>query len=197
MAFAVSLVRSAVRASEECDPGAGGRECLAVTAEPAPETLLAGDLRLDPLAVGDAGELAPLLDDAALHEFIGGRPLTEPELEARYRRLVAGAPADSDASWLNWTVRRRADGRAVGTAQATISGGEAALAWVIASKWQGHGYGSETARALVAWALRNGLKPTANIAPGHEASERVAARAGLHPTDEWAAGERVWRPPAR
>ena len=64
-----------------------------MTGEPAPETLLAGDLRLDPLEVGDASELAPLLDDPALHEFIGGRPLAEPELEARYRRLVAGAPA--------------------------------------------------------------------------------------------------------
>ena len=140
---------------------------------------------------------APLLDDPALHEFIGGRPLTEPELEARYRRLVAGAPAGSDARWFNWTVRRSADSRAVGTAQATVTGGEAALAWVIASRWQGNGYGSAVARALVAWAQRNGLEPTANIAPGHEASERVAARAGLSPTDEWAAGERVWRAPAR
>ena len=170
---------------------------LAVTGEPAPETLLAGELRLDPLDVGDARELAPLLDDPALHEFIGGRPLSEPELEARYRRLVAGAPAGSDASWLNWTVRRCADGRAVGTAQATVTGGEASLAWVVASKWQGNGYGSAVARALVAWAQRNGLAPTANVAPGHEASERVAARAGLRPADEWAAGERVWRPPAR
>jgi RimJ/RimL family protein N-acetyltransferase len=73
----------------------------------------------------------------------------------------------------------------------------AALAWVIASDWQGRGYATETARALVAWAQRNGLTPMANIHPQHAGSERVAARAGLEPTDERVAGERVWRAPPR
>jgi RimJ/RimL family protein N-acetyltransferase len=155
--------------------------------------LLTDELRLDPLRVEDANEVAPLLDDPRLHEFTGGEPLPEPELEARYRRLVAGAPHDSGATWHNWTVRRRADRGAVGTAQATVADGDASLAWVIAAGWQGRGYGTETAQALVAWARRNGFKPRANIHPGHEASERVAARAGLRATDEWAGGERVWR----
>jgi RimJ/RimL family protein N-acetyltransferase len=155
----------------------------------------ADEVRLDPLQVADAHELAPLLDDPGLHEFIGGEPLSEGELERRYRALVADAPEDSDATWFNWTIRRRADGRAVGTAQATVAGGEAALAWVIAARWQGRGYASEAARALVAWAQASGVAAKANIAPGHTASERVASRAGLRPSDEWAAGERVWREP--
>ena len=156
-------------------------------------SLVAGELSLDPLEPADAHELAPLLDDPALHEFIGGEPLSEPELEARYRRLVGGAPQGSGATWLNWTIRRRADGRAVGTAQATVADGDASLAWVVASRWQGQGYGSEVARALVAWAEGEGLTASANVHPRHRASERVAARAGLRPTGEWAAGERVWR----
>jgi RimJ/RimL family protein N-acetyltransferase len=163
----------------------------------AAERLVAGDLRLDPLAATDAHELAPLLDDRRLHEFIGGEPLSEAELEARYRRLVQGAPPGTGAAWLNWTIRRGADGAAVGTAQATVTGGEAALAWVVASAWQGRGYATEAARALVAWARRNGLEPTANVHPQHAASERVASDAGLRPTDERAAGERVWRLPPR
>jgi RimJ/RimL family protein N-acetyltransferase len=158
-------------------------------------SLAAGELRLDPLQPADAGELAPLLDDPGLHEFIGGEPLSEPELEARFRRLVRGAPPGSGATWLNWTIRRRADGRAVGTAQATLIDGDATLAWVVAAKWQGRGYGSEAARALVAWAEGEGLTASANVHPGHMASERVAARAGLRATDDWAAGERVWRRP--
>jgi RimJ/RimL family protein N-acetyltransferase len=159
------------------------------------QSLLARQLRLDPLEPEDAHELAPLLDDPGLHEFIGGEPLSEPELEARYRRLVRGAPSGSGTTWLNWTIRRRADGRAVGTAQATVAGGDASLAWVVASRWQGRGYASEAARALVAWAEGEGLTASANVHPGHTASERVAARAGLRPTGEWAAGERVWRGP--
>jgi RimJ/RimL family protein N-acetyltransferase len=160
-------------------------------------SLPAGELRLDPLVAEDAKELAPLLDDPGLHEFIGGQPLSEAALEARYRRLVRGAPAGGGATWLNWTIRRQADGRAVGTAQATVTRGDAALAWVVAGAWQGRGYGTEAARALVDWAKRNGLAPRANIAPGHTASERVASRAGLRPSGQWAAGERVWREPDR
>ncbi len=155
--------------------------------------LIAGELRLDPLEPPDAHELAPLLDDPGLHEFIGGEPLTEPALEARYRRLVRGAPPGSGVGWHNWTIRRLADGQAVGTAQATAADGHALLAWVVASKWQGRGYGSEAARAMVSWAEQEGLTATANVHPGHKASERVASRAGLRPTDDWAAGERVWR----
>jgi RimJ/RimL family protein N-acetyltransferase len=156
--------------------------------------LLAGELTLDPLRVDDARELAPLLDDPGLHEFIGGEPLPEAELESRYRLLLAGAPEGGGATWLNWTIRRRADGRAIGTAQATVAGANASLAWVIASDWQGRGYASEVAAALVAWAKRGELGASANIHPDHAASERVAAKAGLRPTADWVDGERVWRP---
>ncbi len=76
-------------------------------------------LELAPLEIADAAELADVLADPALHAFIGGRPLTEPELRARYERLVAGSP-DPGERWLNWTVRRTADGQAVGTVQATV-----------------------------------------------------------------------------
>lgn len=103
----------------------------------------AGAVTLDPLTPADAHELAPLLEDPGLHQFIGGEPFVGRELEARYRRLAQGAPPGSGECWHNWTIRRRADGRAVGTAQATVAGTNAALAWVVASRWQGHGYASE------------------------------------------------------
>jgi RimJ/RimL family protein N-acetyltransferase len=74
-----------------------------------------------------------------------------------------------------------------------VADGDASLAWVVASRWQGRGYGGEVARALVSWAQEEGLTASANIHPGHTASERVASRAGLRPTEDWAAGERVWR----
>jgi len=46
-------------------------------------------LDLEPLAVAHAAELAPLLDNAALHEFTGGAPLSAAALAARYARLAA------------------------------------------------------------------------------------------------------------
>ena len=162
-----------------------------------PDNSLTGErVVLVELCAADAAELAPLLDDPALHEFIGGEPLAEPELEARFERLAAGAPPDPAAEgeeWFNWVIRRTEDGAAVGTAQATVREGTTKLAWVVATAHQGRGYATQAARALVAWARSHGLEPAANIAPGHAVSERVAVRAGLAPTEESVDGERVWR----
>jgi len=77
-------------------------------------------LVLDPLRVEHADEMAPVLDDQALYEFTGGRPPTREELRRRFASQVAGRSPDGRARWLNWTVRLRATGRAVGTAQATV-----------------------------------------------------------------------------
>jgi RimJ/RimL family protein N-acetyltransferase len=147
--------------------------------------------------VADAEELAPVLDDGRLHEFIGGRPLTLPELRERYGRLVAGSP-DADEVWLNWVVRSRFDETAVGTVQATVATTSvpptAHVAWVIGVAWQGRGLASEAARGLVDWLRDNGVgEISAHVHPDHHASAAVAARAGLHVTDEVKDGERVWR----
>jgi RimJ/RimL family protein N-acetyltransferase len=155
--------------------------------------LRAAELELIPLTAADAAELAPLLDDPALHRFIGGEPLAPEQLEARYRRLEAGAPPETGEEWLNWVIRRREDGQAVGTAQATLRSDTALVAWVIATRWQGRGYAKAAARALVAWLTdERGLTVAANIHPEHAASERVAQAAGLSLTERWAYGERVW-----
>ncbi|HEX4659563.1 MAG TPA: GNAT family N-acetyltransferase, partial [Streptosporangiaceae bacterium] len=71
---------------------------------------------------------------------------------------------------------------------------EAVVAWVIGTSWQGRGYGSEAAHALVGWLSGHGAAViTAHIHPRHAASARVAERAGLIPTAAEVDGERVWR----
>jgi len=87
---------------------------------------------------------------------------------------------------------------AIGSLQATIVTNEgrrtAYVAWVVGVPWQGRGFASEAARAVVAWLRERGADEIrAHIRPGHGASEAVAARAGLEPCDEYVAGERVWR----
>ncbi|MGH2475567.1 MAG: GNAT family N-acetyltransferase, partial [Candidatus Limnocylindrales bacterium] len=130
------------------------------------------------------------------YAYIGGEPPTHDQLRARYARLVIGRSLDGSESWHNWVVRRREDGRAVGTVQAPLvdDGRTADIAWVIGRPWQGSGYASEAATELVGWLETQGVRTiTAHVHPDHIASAAVATRAGLRPTDEIDDGERVWR----
>lgn len=152
---------------------------------------------LVPLRAEDADELADLLHDERLHEFIGGVPASRLELHDRFVLLAAGSPRPEE-DWLNWVVRRRVDSQAVGTVQATVRTVEerrsAHLGWMIGVEWQNQGLATEAAVALVGWVRRQGIdQVVAHIHPEHGASEAVAARAGLLPTEEESGGERVWR----
>lgn len=142
--------------------------------------------------------MADVLDDSRLHEFIGGRPARAAELEDRYRRWVAG-PNEPGQHWLNWVVRERHGRGAVGTMQATIKTGDdgrssADVAWVIGTPWQGRGFASEAARAVIRWLTNHGVDEiTAHVHPDHHVSAAVATNAGLHPTADNEEGETVWR----
>jgi RimJ/RimL family protein N-acetyltransferase len=161
-----------------------------VKAEPIPTDRLA----LLPLEVAHAGEMAVVLSDPALHDFIGGEPAPVAELRARYERLVAGSP-DPTVEWWNWVIRLRETGALVGTVQATVSddGRRAEIAWVVGTAWQGRGIATEAAHALVTWLGAEGVHTvTAHIHPDHAASAAVARAAGLSPTDQWQDGEVGW-----
>ncbi len=154
------------------------------------------DLRLDPLRVADAAEMAGVLADPALYTVIGGRPPTGPELTAQYRRQVGGRSADGTEEWLNWVVR--VDGTAVGYVQATVFAPDrASVAWVVGTPWQGRGYATAAARAMLAELAARGItRVEAWIAPGHRPSEAVAERLGLAPTGRLDPdGEQLWTGP--
>jgi RimJ/RimL family protein N-acetyltransferase len=150
-----------------------------------------------PLCVEHAGEMAEALSDPALHAFTGGAPDTPEELRARYRRLVVGSP-DPAVRRLNWVLRLRDEACLTGTVQATVglSAGEpvAEVAWVLGTRWQGRGIAAEAVCGLIIWLSQHGVRDfTAHIHPEHGASARVAAAAGLVPTDERHEGEIRWR----
>ncbi|MGW6394252.1 GNAT family N-acetyltransferase [Streptomyces sp. NPDC055103] len=152
-------------------------------------------LELVPLAVAHAEEMAGVLADSALHAFIGGAPLTAPELHARYERLAAGSP-DPAVVWCNWVVRLRAEDRLTGTVQATVTDGGrvAEIAWVVGTEWQGRGIAREAARGLVGLLAAEGVRTVlAHVHPEHAASAGVARAAGLAPTEEEHDGETRWR----
>jgi RimJ/RimL family protein N-acetyltransferase len=152
-------------------------------------------LLLSQLQPHHANELFPLLDDDSLHTFIGGTPLALEELRGRYEALASRHSPDGTETWLNWIVCKIPDRTALGLLEATVARRSAFIAWVIGSRWQGRGYATEAAQAVVQWLLENldVDAVVAHIHPEHVASERVAAHAGLTVTGEVVDGERVWR----
>jgi RimJ/RimL family protein N-acetyltransferase len=157
-------------------------------------------LALEPQRPDHADELAPVLDDIALHRFTGGRPASAEELRARFRRQAPGRSPDGRERWLNWTVRVRRTGQPVGTVQATVSGNQqqavAVLAWVIRASHQRQGFATEAAGLVVSWLRARGVSCVrARIHPGHHASMGVARSVGLLPTDVIEEGEVRWESP--
>jgi RimJ/RimL family protein N-acetyltransferase len=162
------------------------------------ESLDGDRLVLEPLRVAHADEVAALLDDPALHAFIGGEPATREQLRSRYAKQVVGRSADGSERWLNWVARDRASGAPVGYVQATVTGQHdhlsADVAWVIAVPHQAHGYAREAAQLMVDWLHAQGVEVvTAHVHPNHHASNSVARRIGLLPTDTVVDGEVRWQ----
>jgi RimJ/RimL family protein N-acetyltransferase len=154
-------------------------------------------LRIEPTTVAHAPELAPLLDDAALHEFIGGAPLDQAGLTERYARWQTRRSPDGSQVWGNWVLRLRSTDEPIGTLQASLpsagpAGGPAEIAWVVFRAAQGNGYASEAATSLADRLRTAGFTVIAHIHPNHLASQRVARAAGLIATDVVSDGEVRW-----
>jgi methyltransferase (TIGR00027 family) len=159
----------------------------------AAEPIAAERLDLEPVRVEHAAEVARALDDAGLHEFTGGRPATVDELRERYARWAVGHSPDGTQGWLNWVIRRRDTGAAVGTMQVTLTTRGAELAWVVAVAQQGRGYAREAALATVDWLRAHGVTAlVAHIHPDHRASMAIATVLGLRPTEVTVDGETQW-----
>jgi RimJ/RimL family protein N-acetyltransferase len=159
--------------------------------------LVSERLSLEPLAPAHADELVHVLDDPALHRFTGGEPLRLDELRTRFERQAQGESPDGRDVWLNWVVRERVSGRAVGTVQATLPGREggrvAELAWVIGTSHQGNGFAKEAALTVADWLFSQDVGLLrAHIHPEHRASMAVARAAGFEPTPVIVDGENRW-----
>ena len=129
-------------------------------------------LLLEPLRVEHAQEMTPLLDDPGLHVFIGGQPASMRDLQEQYRRQVMGRSSNGLQCWLNWVLRRREDGAAVGTVQATVTeeqdGPVAEAAWVVAAPFQSCGYAQEAAQLVYPVRISAGVVQIALPAPPAE-----------------------------
>jgi RimJ/RimL family protein N-acetyltransferase len=147
------------------------------------------------LTADDAEEMAIVLQDPGLYEYIGGHPPTLPELKERFRVWERRRSLDGSEEWLNWIVRLAESGEAVGYVQATIAKGEAVIAYVTGPSWQKEGLTKDAVETLVE-ALFCDLEVStirAHISPGNVASQHIAKAAGLRPTSENDSdGEQIW-----
>jgi hypothetical protein len=85
-------------------------------------------LELSPLKASDADEMYGVLNHEELYRYTGGEPPTLDQLKARYERLATQLSPGGREAWLNWILRLRDTGTAIGTMQASASGDNAALA---------------------------------------------------------------------
>jgi RimJ/RimL family protein N-acetyltransferase len=165
--------------------------------EPPPDSKLILEtdrLELRPIFAADAERLFPILSDSSLYTYTGESP---PASCAALRKLYTfregRSSPDGDELWFNWVISERTGVNTVGYVQATVSIDHADTAWVVGSHWQGQGFATEAARAVVDWLRSIGVRRIhANIHPGHTASHRVAEKAGFHSTNQTCDGEQVW-----
>ena len=154
---------------------------------------MASALTLRSLTVDDADEMSTVLSNPGLYEFTGGEPPTSDELRHRYQVQSRGFSADGTERWINSAVV--VGGALVGYVQATVpvEGGPAEIAWVIGKPWQGRGYAARAAQLLVAGLAANGIGSViAHIHPENTASQRIALRLGMKPSDVMVDGEIRW-----
>jgi hypothetical protein len=141
-------------------------------------------LRYELIQEHHAAELQRALCDPRVYEFISGPCPTPSELKLSFARKATGAPTHRpDECWLDYAVRLRDTGKAIGRLEATLIGRRAEVAYLFGTDFWGCGYATDG----LAW-LHELLAGSfgvvefwATVAPGNLRSRRLLERAGYEP----------------
>jgi RimJ/RimL family protein N-acetyltransferase len=91
-----------------------------------------------------ADEVEHALCEPSVYEFIDGSCPDLSDLRSAFQRMEAGAPADrSPEKWLNFLVRLRHSGEAIGRVEATVIEDYAEIAYLLGPVYWGRGFGTE------------------------------------------------------
>jgi RimJ/RimL family protein N-acetyltransferase len=138
-------------------------------------------LAFEPLTAAHAAEVAPFLADPAMWQFMPRALSTAADVERRFAAIAVVDRPNGDR-WLNWVVRRRADGQAIGLVETTVSPGHHAyLAYFVFVPFQRQGYAHEACAATLVH-LHDHCGVThvdAEVDTRNEASQRLLAALGF------------------
>lgn len=105
---------------------------------------------LEPQCAAHAAEMFAVLSDPAIYEYENEPPSSLEWLRERFATLEARRSPDGAQAWLNWVARLPGTGL-IGYVQATVaSSGEAAIAYVFASKYWGRGLARQACELMIA-----------------------------------------------
>jgi len=112
-------------------------------------TLIAGNLRLEPQVAAHAREMFEVLSDPAIYEFENAPPESSDWLETRFHKLETRRSGDGSEHWLNWVIRLPS-GRLAGYVQASVLAEPVAyIAYELASEFWRQGIGSAAVGAVL------------------------------------------------
>jgi len=107
-------------------------------------------LTLEPQRAAHAGTMFEVLSDPAIYEHENAPPESLQWLRERFAKLETRRSGDGREQWLNWVLRRRAQGDLIGYVQATVKAdGHAFIAYELGSAHWGRGLGSEAVAAMI------------------------------------------------
>jgi len=114
------------------------------------QTIVTPELTLEPLRTSHAEAMFDVLGDEAIYQYLDYPPPPSVQhLRDVYARLEARRSPDGSEAWLNWVIRPRGQ-PLVGYVQATVSSSRSAhVAYVLASKYWGHGYAHSAMLAML------------------------------------------------
>ena len=146
-------------------------------------TLEASRVVLEPQQAAHADEMFGVLSDPAIYEFENQPPASADALRERFRKLESACSPDGSQLWLNWIVRLRDTGAAIGYVQATVlEDARALIAYEFGSAWWGRGLAQE-ATTVGIYELRTRYGVTvvgAVFKRTNHRSRRLLERLGMH-----------------
>ena len=114
------------------------------------QTIATPTLTLEPLLASHAEAMFEVLSDPLIYQYLDYPPPASAEyLRGVYARLETRRSPDGSQAWLNWVIRPR-DQPLVGYVQATVASDRSAyVAYVLGSKFWGHGYAQRAMQAIL------------------------------------------------
>jgi len=114
------------------------------------QSIITPTLTLEPLLASHADEMFALLSDDAIYRYLDyAAPASAEYLRDIYQRLETRQSPDARQAWLNWVIRPL-DQPLAGYVQATVAQDRSAhVAYVLGSKYWGHGYAQRAVQAML------------------------------------------------